>query len=118
MASERNAKLWIPLALGAAGVLMGLVLANSWTQLPGWASVVGVLVAVALVVWAIYLGFQDEQSDRLRSGSGGRAVASGEDSRATGGQGGDAGKVSGGDGGAATAKGSRSVAKGGKGGRG
>ena len=118
MASNRNATIWIPLALGLAGVLLGLVLAKTWAELPGWASAIGGLVAVLLVAWAVYLAYRDEQPERLRGGEGGGAVASGEDSRAIGGRGGDAGWGAGGDGGAATAKGRRSIAKGGKGGQG
>lgn len=118
MASERSAIIWIPLALGAAGVLMGLALAKFWAVFPDWVSAVGVLIAVALVVLAVYLACRNNQSDRLRGGTGGRAFASGRDSQAIGGRAGDAGTGNGGDGGAATAKGRRSVAKGGDGGRG
>lgn len=118
MASNRNATIWIPLALGISGVLMGLVLAKTWAELPGWASAIGGGIAVVFVAWAVYLAFRDEQPDRLRGGEGGSAVALGEDSRAIGGRGGDAGRGAGGDGGAATTKGRRSIAKGGKGGQG
>ena len=118
MSSGRNATIWIPLAIGAAGLLLGLALAKFWAGLPEWMSVVGVLVATALVIWAVYLAYQLKDADRLRGGSGGRALAFGEDSDATGGRGGDAGRGDGGDGGAATAKGRRSTARGGRGGRG
>lgn len=118
MASGRNATIWRPLALGAAGVLMGLALAKFWAAFPDWVSVVGGLIAVALVALAVYLAYRNNQSDRLRGGAGGRAFASGEDIKAVGGRGGDAGTGDGGDGGTATAKGRRSVAKGGDGGRG
>ena len=118
MTSGRNATIWIPLALGAAGVLLGLALAKFWAGLPEWASAVGVIVAILLVALAVYLAYQNNQADRLRGGAGGRAVAFGIDSEATGGSGGDAGRGDGGDGGSATAKGQRSIARGGSGGRG
>lgn len=118
MASERNVTIWIPLALGAAGVLLGLVLTQFISGLPGWASATGFFIAVALVGWAIFLAYQKKQPARLRGGAGGRAFAPGTDSQAVGGRGGDAGSGDGGDGGEATAKGKRSTAIGGKGGQG
>lgn len=113
-----NAKIWIPIVLGAAGVLMGLALARTWAKLPAWASLVGAVVAVGLGALAIYLAFLDEETESPRGGSGGRALTSGTDSEAIGGRGGDAGLRTGGKGGEATAKGKRSRAKGGDGGRG
>lgn len=118
MVSERNVTIWIPLALGTAGVLMGVALTKFSVELPSWASVIGAFIAVALVGWAVYLAYQKNQTDGLRGGAGGRAFASGEDSQAIGGRGGDAGSGDGGDGGMATAKGRRSVARGGGGGKG
>lgn len=118
MNSGKIPTIWIPLALGAAGVLLGLALAKFWATLPEWASVVGVIVAILLVAWAIYLAYQRQQEDRLQGGVGGRASAFGVDSEATGGSGGDAGWGDGGAGGSAIAKGKRSIARGGNGGRG
>ena len=43
MAAERNAILWIPLALGSAAAIIGLALAKLWATLPDRVSVAGVL---------------------------------------------------------------------------
>lgn len=118
MASERNSTIWIPLALGAAALLMGLALAKFWAGLPEWMSLIGLIIAILLVAWAVYLAYQNNHATRLRGGAGGRASAFGRDNEATGGSGGDVGRGDGGDGGSATAKGQRSIARGGSGGRG
>lgn len=118
MASERNIILWIPALLGVAFAILGLALAKYWAALPGWATVVGAVGAVALFGGAVFLGYQRVRSPSPRGGAGGRAIAAGEDSHASGGRGGDAGFGDGGDGGAAVAKGKRSAARGGDGGRG
>ncbi len=117
MASERNTTLWIPLAFGLSAVILGLALAKFWASLPDWASDAGVLIALAFIVLAVYLGYQGQSDDR-RGGRRGRAVASGEDAQAQGGHGGNAGAGDGGGGGAALAKGKSSIAKGGDGGHG
>jgi hypothetical protein len=117
MTSERNATIWIPVALCLAGVLMSLALAGYSTKIPNWALICGAITGVALVGSAVRLAFQNG-SIRHHGGAGGRADALGEDSRAVGGRGGDAGTGDGGDGGTAKAKGRGSFAKGGDGGRG
>lgn len=118
MNSGRITTIWIPLALGAAGVLLGLALAKFWAALPAWASVAGIMVATVLTAWAIYLAYQAKQENHVRGGAGGHALAIGEQSEATGGIGRDAGRGDGGDGGRATAKGHGAIARGGHGGRG
>lgn len=118
MSAGRNETIWIPLALGIAGVILGLALTKYWSGLPDWVSALGVLAAIVLIAWAIYLAYQSRQTDRRHGGAGGNAFAAGEDSQATGGVGGDAGRGDGGQGGTATAKGLRSIARGGSGGRG
>ena len=77
-------------------------------------------ITAALLLWclAIFLAFRRPRNETPSGGRGGSASALGEDSRATGGSGGNSGRGDGGDGGAAVAKGTRSVAKGGRGGTG
>lgn len=118
MTSDRNSILWIPLAIGVSAVILGLALAKFWAGLPDWVSIAGVIVALALVAIAVYLAYQRTPTARPSGGRGGQAFASGEDTEATGGRGGDAGKGDGGDGGRATAKGKGSVARAGDGGKG
>lgn len=116
--SQRNATIWIPLALAVAGVAMGVITTQFSSKLPMWTIAIATLVVTGLVAWAIYLAFQPHYPDRVKGGSGGEALVSGKDSRAVGGRGGDAGRSNGGEGGAATVLGNRSIAKGGNGGSG
>jgi hypothetical protein len=116
--ASRNATIWIPSALAVAFLIFGVAAPDVWKGLPGWARPTTIGVAVLLVGFAIFLAYRRTRSEESYGGRGGRAAATGEGSRATGGRGGDASKGTGGDGGAAIAKGRRSVAKGGDGGRG
>lgn len=118
MASERDGVIWIPLALTVASLLLSLGLTKYWDALPSWVSIMGIVAALALFGWAIYIARKTRDPARPQAGVGGRAVAHGEDLAAIGGQGGDAGRGHGGDGGSASARGKRSRAKGGDGGRG
>ena len=77
-------------------------------------------ITAGLLLWclAIVLAFRRSRNETPSGGRGGSARALGEDSQATGGSGGNSGRVDGGDGGAAVAKGTRSIARGGRGGNG
>lgn len=117
--TSRNATIWIPTLLGVVFLIFGVAAPEVWKALPDWARPAAIVVAVLLWGFAIVLAYRRSGSDGLfRGGRGGSAMAKGDESRATGGRGGDAGKGDGGRGGAAIAKGRRSVAKGGDGGRG
>jgi hypothetical protein len=118
VSTDRISTIWIPSVLGAAFLLFGLALPRIWSTLPPWTTLAGVICALLLWCLALYLAFQRLRGERARGGGGGSAIATGEESRATGGPGGDAGHGNGGDGGAAVAKGARSIAKGGPGGKG
>lgn len=116
--ASRNATIWIPSLLGVVFAIFGVAAPDLWSGLAGSAKSVALVGAVLLWIVAACLAFWRTPADKLRAGRGGHAAASGDDSNATGGRGGDAGKGHGGDGGNAVAQGRRSVAKGGVGGRG
>jgi hypothetical protein len=113
-----NATIWIPSALGVVFMIFGVAAPNAWEGLPDWAKPTAIGLAILLWAVAIFLAYQRTRSEEFSGGRGGRAAATGEDSRATGGRGGAAGKGSGGDGGTAIARGRQAVARGGDGGRG
>jgi hypothetical protein len=113
-----NATIWVPSALGVVFVVFGVAAPDVWKGFPDGAKHAAIVVAVLLWTAAIFLACRRTRGEEPSGGRGGRAAAIGDDSRATGGRGGDAGEGSGGDGGAAIAKGRRSCAKGGDGGRG
>ena len=116
--ADRNATIWIPSIIGAAVLVLGLVLPSVWSAMPPWMTAGGLVVALVLWCFAVYLAYQRSRGDRPMGGDGGRATVDGDESDATGGDGGEAGLGDGGRGGAAIAKGNRSTAKGGSGGRG
>ena len=116
--AARSATIWIPTALGIVFMIFGVAAQDVWKDLPDWAKPTAIGVAIFLWAIAIYWAYRRTGSDEPSGGRGGRAAATGESSRATGGRGGNVGKGSGGDGGKAIAKGRQSTAKGGDGGRG
>jgi len=104
--------------LGFVFIILGAAAPEIWNALPGWARPTAIGVAIVLWGFAIFLACSQSSTEKIAGGRGGSAVAAGDESNATGGRGGEAGKGNGGDGGAATAKGRGSVAIGGDGGRG
>lgn len=118
MTMDRYATIWVPSALGAASLILSLLLPKMWPSMPLWMILSGIAVALLLWAWAIWLAYRGTRIGTYQGGRGGNAWAAGEDSQARGGHGGSAGRGNGGDGGAAVAKGKGSIAKGGDGGQG
>lgn len=112
---------WIPLLLGVAFLVLGLVLPQfGIAAFSHGINVALVFLAIVCIGISIYLGLglrNTKGSASRTAGSGGKALASGVDTEAAGGRGGNATRAgAGGDGGHARATGTRSVARGGDGG--
>ncbi len=111
---------WVPFFLGLAFAIASLAAPLLYAAAPDWLGWAGLTTTAILLVVAFVVGMLSRPSTYSSSaGVGGKAKATGVNSDASGGKGGDAGiKASGGKGGDAHATGKNSRARGGDGGRG
>lgn len=110
---------YIPMLFWIAATLVGVAQPALGISISHGVAILLNLAAFLLLVVGAIFGYRATRSrNDGHGGRGGEAVTTGDDSRATGGEGGAANGGNGGDGGNAIAHGKRSIAKGGKGGTG
>ena len=118
MLGHKTSIYWVPLLLGAAFLILGLLLPAYISDLPSWVRSGAIALALMMIILTGVLAYLHKSDEAPRGGRGGSARAHGDHNEAVGGRGGNAGQGFGGDGGNAVARGRRSVAKGGEGGKG